>query len=78
LCDRRRSLSGWSRGLDGKKPLAVLDRLSVLDVSVDDLALVSDVISFISFIASMMQSTWSFWTRSPTSTNEAAPGSGQR
>ena len=30
----------------------------------------SDVISFISFIASMMQSTWSFFTRCPTSTND--------
>ena len=35
----------------------------------------SDVISFISFIASMMQRTWSFFTRSPISTNEGAPGS---
>ena len=38
----------------------------------------SDVISFISFIASMMQSTWSFFTRWPISTNDGAPGSGQR
>ena len=36
----------------------------------------SDVISFISFIASMMQSTWSFFTRWPISTNDGAPGSG--
>ena len=39
-----------------------------------------DVISFISFIASMMQRTWSFFTRCPISTNEArpAPGTGRR
>jgi hypothetical protein len=36
------------------------------------------VISFISFIASMMHRTWSFFTRCPTSTNAGAPGSGER
>jgi hypothetical protein len=35
-------------------------------------------ISFISFIASMMQSTWPLRTVSPTSTNGFAPGSGVR
>ena len=34
----------------------------------------SDVISFISFIASMMQSTWSFFTRWPISTNDGGAG----
>ncbi len=38
----------------------------------------SESISFISFIASMMQSTWPFFTVSPTSTNAAAPGSAER
>ena len=36
----------------------------------------SESISFISFIASMMQSTWPFFTTDPTSTNGGAPGSG--
>ena len=35
-------------------------------------------ISFISFMASMMHITWPGLTRSPTSTNEAELGSGER
>ena len=35
-------------------------------------------ISFISFIASMMQSTWPFLTWSPTDANGGAPGSAAR
>jgi hypothetical protein len=67
-----------SGGLDGEQAFAVLKPASVLHVGADDLAVVSDVISFISFIASMMQRTWSFFTRWPISTNAAAPGSGHR
>ena len=61
-----------------KQPLAELDRLAVLDVDRRDLAIASLSISFISFIASMMQSTWPFFTSSPTSTKGGAPGSGER
>jgi hypothetical protein len=35
-------------------------------------------ISFISFIASMMQSTCPSWTRSPSATKGAASGAGAR
>ena len=38
----------------------------------------SALISFISFIASMMHSTWPLRTMSPTSANAFAPGSGAR
>ena len=48
---------------DRQTPLAVLHRLSVLDVDSDDLPVDSESISFINFIASMMQSTCPVFTR---------------
>ena len=64
--------------LELEQELAVLDRLRVLDVDRADDALVSALTSFISFIASRMQSVCPAATVSPISTNGGEPGCGAR
>ena len=65
--------------LDAEEDVAVLDRRAVLD---DDGAMMvpdfSALISFITFIASMMQSVWPSATVSPTETKRSASGVGRR
>ena len=63
---------------DHDQRLAELDRLPVLGQDLLDDAALSDSISFISFIASMMHSVSPTCTVSPTSTNGFAPGEAAR
>jgi hypothetical protein len=55
----------FSRGADREEGLAEFDRFAVLGQDFNDNAPVSALISFMTFMASMMQTTVSSWTSWP-------------
>ena len=74
-----RTRSGSAIGIDPEEDLTVLHRLRVLDAELRVTTPAnSDSISFMIFIASMMQTICPLATRVPTVTYGLAPGSGTR
>ena len=73
-----RHRGGARERLELEEHLPELDRLRVVDVDLPNTAATSDFTSFMSFIASRMQSVWPAPTTSPSSTNGGDPGSGAR